>query len=219
MPRMPIEWSQIFSQAVLDVKKRLNVDIYTDPKVSDNCLFIRVKPGGRYKISVDSAGNIVIEARYDEYSTRNNNVTGWDYYEYEKQKEITLSTWIGLCNNWYNVALFPKMLKLEQKNDPKSVSKLCSTYPGIIFERKYRYTRKHYRHIGNYDSLIDYLNDVIASGIRGPGLFDLEVLVISTPPINLESILKKNGVSLVELKNQIEFHVKLMLLTDYIYQH
>ena len=190
-----------------------------DSELRDNCIFIRVKPGGRYKISVDSAGNIIIEARYNEDSTRNNNITGLDYYEYEKQKEITLSAWIGLCNYWYNVALFPKMLKFEQKSAPKSVSKICSTYPGIIFERKYRYTRNQYRHIKNYDSLIDYLNDVIASGIRGPGLFDLEVLVISTPPINLESILKENDVSLVELKNQIEFHVKLMLLIDYIYQN
>ena len=59
MSRMPIEWSHLFSQAVLDVSKRLGVELYMDSELRDNCIFIRVKPGGRYKISVDSAGNII----------------------------------------------------------------------------------------------------------------------------------------------------------------
>lgn len=78
-----------------------------------------------------------------------------------------------------------------------------------------RYPVHHYRCDGTYNSLEEYLFDVFKVGIWNG--YELEYLQVSTPSLNLKLILNRDPTEIGKLKEQIKFHIKLMLIIDWIY--
>ena len=146
----------------------------------------------------------------------NVNINGFDYQEYIDE-EILLKTYVGVRNHWFNEWLYPKLYD-KNKNDLTKyglmIDKFCQNFGGIIFERMVRYTRSNYRYVGNYNSLKDYLADVFNGKIWDGR--NLEYLQICTPKLSLTLILRRDIAEIEKLKEQIKFHIKLMLLLDWI---
>ncbi len=217
--KMPAVWAGKFSNSILNVTNALGVKVVGEYSPNEDCIRIRIVGGTPYNIPIDSGGNLVISGRFSQDSYKNINIIGIDYHgEIKDFPDFTILTWVGYRNKYYNPILFPKMLKREKKNDPLAVSKYCSTRSDVCFKRKHRYTRTHYRDSGTYNSLIKFLNDVINSGICGPGMFDLEVLEVATAtPLSLKKIIIDNDQT--EIKKLEDIIEKLMILLDWIYQH
>lgn len=211
----PDEWDRIFTAAILEVAEDLKIDVKGELNSKENCLYTRVTADSWYECSIND--NLIIEGKYKKESNQNININGLDYKpEYEK---IVLSTCVGVTNHWFNERLYPKLYDKNSNTLTKYgvlVEKFCATFHGISFTRMQRYARAHYRWIKNYNSLADYFEAVMQSGIWDG--YNLEYLQVCTPPLNLKLILKEDSAEIAELKKQIKFHFILMLLLDWILQ-
>ena len=142
-------------------------------------------------------------------------------------KEIQLKTCVGVRNCWFNKWLYPKLYDRNSKTLTKyglMVENFCKTYQmfdnvqktyhGVIFESMNRYPINHYKWLGNYNTVKEYF-DRIADDKIWDG-YNLKYLQICTPKLSLDRILKGDPDEIKKLNEQIKFHVKLILLLDWI---
>ena len=246
--KMPAQYCQIFSEHIFKVVEDLKNQGIADFEpiaflYRENCIFVLIPAGTRYKFSI---GNVKISGVYSEASSNNLNINGFDYET--GMTEFYLNTEIGYRNNWYNINLFPKLLKLEQNNAPSAVSK---HHTNCTFKRKIccnKIQKNVYAEVASYNKLIDYLKVVMASGVyHNPvtgaeckqkfqslgypidayidSLKDwvkynwLEYLKITTPPIDIELFLAEDSAAMKNFEQQIYQHFIGMFLLDYIWQH
>ena len=212
----PDEWDRIFPTAILEVANSLKIDVKGELNSKENCLYTRVTADSWYECHIND--DLVIEGRYTDNSNQNLNINGLDYHP-SVNKTVVLKTCVGVKDYCFNRhSLYPKLYSRHSNTLTGEfgdlVEEFCPT--SIIFERMQRYARDHYRWIKNYNSLEEYLAGVIYEDIWDD--YYLEYLQVCTPPLNLELILKEDPAEIAELKKQIEFHFKLMLLLDWILQ-
>lgn len=146
----------------MKVSKRLGIEVLTIFNSSISCLWITIKPSSRYEINV---GDNCISGNYSEESSRCSNIDGLEYWE--NLKEISINTYFGYRNYFWNEMLFPKLFKLETENNSLALSK---NYEGCTVERKVRLNyrqRNIYGGIKKYpaENLKNCLEEIIISGI------------------------------------------------------
>ena len=166
---MPVKWRRIFSENILDVTNVLNIDA-EGTNWADNCIFVYIKKSGITNIfSLNMTLGI-----YSEWSIKNLNINGYDYYP--DLIEFSLRIEIGYRNCGYNKKLFPKLLRLENNKAPLALSNFCN---GCTFDRKIRLNKMQanvYKSVKIYNSLIDYLSDIMSSGIYYGSMTDTQCI-------------------------------------------
>lgn len=169
--KMLAQYCQIFSEHILKVVEDLKNQGIADFKpiaflYRENCIFVLIPAGTRYKFSI---GNVKISSVYCDASEKNLNINGFDYFP--EMTEFALNTEIGYRNNWYNINLFPKLLKLEQNNAPSAVSK---HHTNCTFNRKIRFNKimaNVYAEVESYNTLTDYLDSILKTSKLSTGIY------------------------------------------------
>lgn len=134
----PVKYSKAIADAAIEVSKLLNVVIEVDYGGRDRCIFLRIKSGTYYNVSLHTLNNVHISGSYSQNSHDCVNINGMDYYKVKWEK-LTLATCIGVNHYWYNQRLYPKFFQLENQNSNLALSKFCSSvYPDCTFSRLIR---------------------------------------------------------------------------------
>ena len=144
---IPAIWCEIFAKAVQDVSDNLGIEIEAHPGGNGHCIFI--------------APVLIEESIIDMI-----NFAGFDYqraWQQQPDHKFAIYTVVGIKRSWFNQQFFPKLQKY-----PNLIKIIEDIYSPCYFERRIRFNKKlitFHTAIKNYDSLSDYLNDVISSGI------------------------------------------------------
>ena len=231
---IPTKWCEIFAKSLLKIAAKLGVVVEVIPH--DECLWIII-------ISIEEN---FAEPSFSDPSRANLDIVGFDYHpDWEFFELITV---VGFRNYWYNVHLYPKLLK-----NPKFIAAIENNYSPCRFDRQIRFNKireTFYQTVKSYDSLGDYLNDVSASGIwhnsltpnqciaklNKLGVTDGETItrlrntnrkdynwleylhIFTAPKINSALFLKEDPATIAEFERQLEQHLRGMILIDEIYQ-
>ena len=228
------EWCEIFAKSLLKIAAKLGIVVEVIPRI-DGCLWI---------IIISVKGNFA-GSPFNDASRANLDIIGFDYHP--DLEFFELITVVGFRNYWYNVHLYPKLLK-----NPKFIADIENNYLPCRFDRQIRFNKireTFYQTVKSYNSLGNYLNDVNASGIwynkltpnqciaqlnkigvtksetitrlRNTNRKDynwLEYLHIFTAPkINSALFLNEDPATIAEFERQLEQHLRGMILIDQIY--
>ena len=140
---IPAIWCKIFARSLLKIAKKLGIIVEVVPH--DGCLWI-----------------VIVSAPYfSDASHANLDIVGFDYHP--ELESFSLITVVGFRNCWYNKKLYPKL-----NSNSKAIATIENHYATCHFDRQVRFNKireTFYQYIRSYDTLTDYLRDVIKYGI------------------------------------------------------
>ena len=238
---IPADWSQIFAEACLKAESRLGFEL--DVKLSGNghCIWVIVKPSLNFSDKSSSNLNITgldyYEAiKYEDLSFQTQ--VGFRNYWYNEllfPKLIKYRAIIELIiETFYPSCQISRKLRLTRTFYSPNIEDYPST--DALFNHLQNIVNKKEIFIRSLKSadVISRLknlrpsNDAEINASRKNLLskFDsnnnhkrynwFEYFQLSTPPLNLSKLLKRESATIKELEKQIEFHVLIMIIIDLI---